>query len=768
MPSAPRLCGDARAYDCRSPAISAEELSEQERLALFAGTSDGGSEAWSRALVESLSDLVAVVDEQATIRWIAPSVTRQLGYLPGEVLGRPCFDLVHPDDLELAAEEWLDAVAKGTEGNPTRYRVRHADGNYRVMNVTASPQFDHPSIQGMLLTASDVTEWAKAEELLAEQTGLLESIARGAPLQVTLQRIVQMIDHTLQNVCASISTMDPDGAMRVRSAPDVPRDIVTILDEMSPAAPAARLVRDAEESFVEYDLTSVRQVGRGPAAVFAEHGLLVCRAAPIRLPQSGELLGSLSIFHRDHAAPTPFETELMGRALDLAAIALERHRIETALAHQTSHDQLTGLPNRLMVLERIADSLNRSVRQGVGVAVLLIDLDRFKVVNESIGHAHGDELLRQVAQRLTDAMRPGDTLGRFGGDEFMVVCPRVRDVDVAGRIATRFLGALKEPVHLADAEVHVTASIGIAFDTSGGSTPESLVRHADVAMYRAKAQGRNQHVVFHEQVDIEAVERLALEQALRTAVDEGQFELHFQPVVRLQDGRMSHVEALVRWQRPGHGIVMPGSFIPLAEETGLIVPMGWWVLEEACRQAAAWPALPDGDEVEIAVNLSAHQLAAPDLLEVVGGALERSGLPPQRLCFEVTESALVHDVDMAKAALQALKTLGVRIAIDDFGTGYATLDYVRHFSMADYLKIDRSFVEGVERAGSEEAAIVSAAISLAKSLGFTAVAEGVETLFQMEALRALECDLAQGFLFSRPVPLDAAIELLSTQASTQA
>ena len=245
-------------------------------------------------------------------------------------------------------------------------------------------------------------------------------------------------------------------------------------------------------------------------------------------------------------------------------------------------------------------------------------------------------------------------------------------------------------------------------------------------------------------------------------MERGEFELHFQPVVQLSDGLMTHVEALLRWNRPGHGMVLPGSFIG-AEETGLIIPLGWWVLEEACAQAAMWPELPNGDRVQIAVNLSPHQLSAPNLLDGVAGALELSGLEPERLCFEVTESALVHDMDGLKTALLGLKSLGVRIAIDDFGTGYATLDYVRHFSMADYLKIDRSFVGGVERPGSEEAAIVSAAIALAKSLGFTVVAEGVETLFQMEALRDLDCDLAQGFLFSRPVPIDDAIQLLASQ-----
>jgi len=309
----------------------------------------------------------------------------------------------------------------------------------------------------------------------------------------------------------------------------------------------------------------------------------------------------------------------------------------------------------------------------------------------------------------------------------------------------------------------VTASIGIAYSADASVPAESLIRNADVAMYRAKDQGRDQRVAFQENLDQRAVEQLTLERALRAAIEGRQFQLHYQPVVQLSDGSMTQVEALVRWNRPGHGLVVPASFIPIAEETGLIVPIGWWVLGQAVADAAAWPSLPGQAQVEVAVNLSARQLADAELVEVVSDALDHSGLDPSRLCFEVTESALVHDVEHAVASLNRLKGLGVRIAIDDFGTGYATLDYVRHFSMADYLKIDRAFIEGVDQVGSQEAAIVSAAIALAKSLGFTVVAEGVETLSQMEALRELDCELAQGYLFSRPVPLDDAVRILGAR-----
>ena len=517
--------------------------------------------------------------------------------------------------------------------------------------------------------------------------------------------------------------------------------------------------------FFLYDLVDDERL-TAAAELFAAHGFTQARDAALRAPRSGELVGSLTLLHRVPGELTQAELDLVHRATNLAAIAIERHRFEAALEYQALYDPLTDLPNRFLLLQRIQEALGRmgDGGRGSGLGVLFMDLDRFKVVNDAEGHAMGDLVLQQVADRFRLQLRDGETLGRFGADEFMVVSPGLADEVEAASVATRFADELRDPLVLPDGdEIFVSASIGIAFSDDPSVVAESLLRDADVAMYRAKDQGRDQWVVFQPNLDQRAVERLAHERALRSAIEYKQFELHYQPVVELSDGSMTQVEALVRWNRPGHEVVMPAAFIPIAEETGLIVPIGWWVLGEALTQAAVWPTLPGGRCIDVAVNLSARQLADPELVEVVADALDHTGLDPARLCFEVTESALVHDVHDAVGSLNRLKGLGVRIAIDDFGTGYATLDYVRHFSMADYLKIDRAFVEGVDRPGSQEAAIVSAAIALAKSLGFTVVAEGVETLFQMEALRELECDLAQGFLFSRPLPLEDAVELLASR-----
>jgi len=722
------------------------------------------SEVWAEAMVQGSSDLVMVADPDGVVRYASPAVTEVLGYDPDEFVAQEFSNVIHPDDL-VRSRGLFDVARAGRRAGARSYefRVAHRDGSWRAVSLRVADRTDDPAVRGFVVNLRDVSDRRRAEDLLAEQADLLEAIARGAPLEVTLGKIIAMVERNVEAVAALIGILDADGVIRVRSALGVPSEIVRAYDKAPPTAHGGEALRNGIGDMFVFDLVDGPQSAR-TTEMFARHGYTQARTAALRTPGSGELVGSLTLFHRVAGDLPTGQIDIVQRATNLAAIAIERHRFEAALEYQALYDPLTDLPNRALLSRCIQEALQHVGDSDTGVAVLFIDLDRFKVINDSEGHAVGDLVLRLVADRFRLRLLPGETLGRFGGDEFMVVCDRVgREAD-AVEAASRFADELRSPLILEDgSEIFVTASIGIAHVDDASVPAESLIRNADVAMYRAKDQGRNQQVVFQENLDQRAVEQLALERALRSAIELREFELYFQPVVQLSDGSMTHVEALIRWDRPGHGLVLPASFIPTAEETGLIVPIGWWVLGEAVTQAAAWPELPGGRSVEVAVNLSARQLADAELVDVVSDVLDHTGLDPSRLCFEITESALVHDVEHAVASLNRLKALGVRIAIDDFGTGYATLDYVRHFSMADYLKIDRAFVEGVDRAGSQEAAIVSAAIALAKSLGFTVVAEGVETLFQMEALRALDCDLAQGYLFSRPIPLDEAITLLGSR-----
>jgi diguanylate cyclase (GGDEF)-like protein/PAS domain S-box-containing protein len=704
-----------------------------------------------------------VADDDGVIGYASPALREVLGYRPEEFVSRSFLDFLHPADAGRAPGVFgRRPVSRG--GRSHEFRIAHQDGTWRVVSLRVADRRADPSIEGYVVNVRDVSARRRAEDLLAEQADLLEAIAKGAPLEITLAKIVGMLERQLPDARAAIGLLDGDGVIRVRAGlADLP-DLTAVLDGMGPDDGPGLTLRRGVGELTVYD---VADGGLGSVASrIAELGFAQTRVTVLRAPRSGDLLGSLNLFHPGSRDLTQPDLDLVQRAVNLASIAVERHRFETALEHQARYDPLTDLPNRFLLHERIELALSRIEAVGGGVAVLFIDLDHFKVVNDAEGHAIGDLVLTQVADRFRQALVGDEVLGRFGGDEFMVVSTEPADEAAAIEVAARFADELADPLLLPGGdEVFVTASIGISFSRDDRAAAESLIRDADVAMYRAKDQGRKQWVVFQSNLDHRALERLATERALRLAIEGHEFELHYQPVVQLSDGSMTQVEALVRWNRPGHDVVMPNAFISIAEETGLIVPLGWWVLSEAVAQAVRWPVLPGGREVEVAVNLSARQLADADLVDVVAEVLDLTGLDPARLCFEVTESALVHNVEQTVDSLNRLKGLGVRIAIDDFGTGYATLDYVRHFSMADYLKIDRAFVEGVDRVGSQEAAIVSAAIALAKSLGFIVVAEGVETLFQMEALQALDCELAQGYLFSRPLPLDDARALLVSRES---
>jgi diguanylate cyclase (GGDEF)-like protein/PAS domain S-box-containing protein len=440
----------------------------------------------------------------------------------------------------------------------------------------------------------------------------------------------------------------------------------------------------------------------------------------------------------------------------------ERMRLQEQLVHEAFHDALTQLPNRALFKDRLDRALRRRQRDGASVTVLFLDLDGFKEVNDSLGHAAGDELLVQVAQRLRTAVRPEDTVARFGGDEFAVMVETAAGAcaaEASVALATRIIGSTNDPFVIDSRELRVRASIGIA--TAGPDAPDidQLMRNADLAMYQAKAMRDGGFVTYDPTMHSGLVERLQLEADLRRAVDAGEFVLHYQPTVDLDTGDAIGFEALVRWEHPTRGLVPPTDFIPLAEATGLIRPIGLWVLTEACQQAAAWVAdSPDGDRpLQMSVNVSGRQFDKTDLPSVVSSVLAQTGLRPDRLCLEMTESVLMSDTEENLALLQRLKQTGVRLAIDDFGTGYSSLSYLRKFPV-DTLKIDRSFVE---RLGEQpdDGTLARTIVQLGQSLGLVTVAEGIETYAQFLALRRMGCELAQGHYFSRPVPA-AEAELL--------
>ena len=440
-----------------------------------------------------------------------------------------------------------------------------------------------------------------------------------------------------------------------------------------------------------------------------------------------------------------------------ALVVHAREAAEGTLAYQATHDQLTGLANRPMLIERLEHALSlRAWRDGI--ALLYIDLDRFKPVNDSWGHRTGDGVLSVVAERLVATIRPSDTVARLGGDEFVVLCEGVEGAEHIVAIAERIVQSIEEPMAVDDHIVVVSASVGIARPTAG-TTSESLLREADAAMYRAKELGRNRWELFDANLRSLVEQRRSAEAALQQALGGNELRVHYQPLIHVATGEIEGFEALLRWERPGFGLVVPDDFIPLAEETGLIIPIGAWVLDEACRQAAAWrDAFPDLPAPSIAVNLSARQLDQPALAATVAHALARSGLDPGSLVLELTESMIIRDDAQVLATLEEFKRLGARIAIDDYGTGFSGLAYLRKFPF-DILKIDQSFVRDLAPPESDTT-IVDSIVALTHSLGRVVVAEGVEVPEQLAALRAMGCDIAQGYLIARPLTAEAATAML--------
>jgi diguanylate cyclase (GGDEF)-like protein len=428
--------------------------------------------------------------------------------------------------------------------------------------------------------------------------------------------------------------------------------------------------------------------------------------------------------------------------------------------HAAFHDSLTGLPNRAMFTELLKAEIESSNRRNDHMfAVLFLDLDRFKNINDSLGHTHGDLLLVAFAERLERTLRPIDTLARFGGDEFAILLSGMTDATDAVRVAQRIQDELSQPFVLDKNSAFATASIGIALSSSGYDRPDDILRDADIAMYRAKENGKARYELFDHGMHARAVSRLQLESDLRQAIEQKEFCVYYQPIISLQTGRLAGFEALVRWNHPRRGLVAPADFIPVAEETGLIVPIGQWVLNEACAQVRQWQIdSPSHRSLSLSVNLSARQVAQPDLLQRIKDALETSKLNPHCLKLEITESVVMENAEAAAQMFKQLRSLGVQLSIDDFGTGYSSLSYLHRFPL-NYLKIDRSFV--MRLTTDNDNAIVRTISTLARNLGMEVIAEGIETEEQFQQLKMLGCEYGQGYLFSRPVSNDGVEHLLA-------
>ena len=682
------------------------------------------SEKRFRTLTQNSSDLITLFSATGIILYQSPSIERILGYGQDETLGDNSFDYVHPEDLDKVQLAFAEALKDHLRRPSVEYRFRHQDGTWRWLESVGTNLLSDPEVSGYVVNSRDVTERRKAEEkyrTLVEQIPVVPYIQEPygdepATCKVTYMspRIGEILGHPASRF------MDDPRFWRVLIHP---ADLGAVLAE------GERADKAGEPFSLEYRMISED----GKTVWVRDEALLV---------------------HDGKGEPLHWQ----GVLTDVT----KQKALEEQLKHRAFHDQLTGLPNRQLFVERLGRALGRTRRTGRQAAILFMDLDGFKVVNDSLGHEMGDLLLVALGERLRRRLRPEDTLARFGGDEFVVLLEAVDRRDHATQVAERISEALKRPFVVGGRELFVTASIGISLGTARTKSPEDLLRDADTAMYWAKDGHAAGHRVFDPVMHERVLNRLGLENDLRRAIEQEEFRLFYQPKVSLKDDTIAEVEVLLRWQHPHRGLLMPGEFIPLAEETGLIVPIGAWVLKEACRQMKEWqdrypPALP----LVACANVSVGQLRYPDLLHEVRSALGESGIEARNLGLEITESALVEDMETSMTLLRELKDLGVKIALDDFGSEYSSLSYLMRLPV-DFVKIDGSFARCLGE-NPKARVIVEAIISLAHSLGLEAVGEGVESAEQLEHLRSLGCDLVQGYHLARPMPPEALGRLLETQ-----
>jgi diguanylate cyclase (GGDEF)-like protein/PAS domain S-box-containing protein len=554
----------------------------------------------------------------------------------------------------------------------------------------------------------------------------LAAIYAGGSASVARIRTEDRFRAMAQNAADLVALVDSDGTLHYVS-PSV-RSILGYEPQMLEGKRALEIVHPDERVKVEAILADL--VGTSGKVITTE----------VRLLDS-----SGGARHFDVVMNNLLDNASIGGIVFNGRDVTERKVLEQELEHQAFHDPLTSLANRALFHDRVAHALARSSRDHTETSVLFIDLDDFKKINDSLGHAAGDEVLTQVAGRLRSCLRPEDTAARLGGDEFAILLEEAGHT-TAVLIAQRFLTALSTPFFAQQHEIVVRASIGIAVAAPGESSAEELLRHADVAMYSAKGRGKERYEIYLPNMGAAALERVELESDLRHAIENKELFLHYQPVIELEEGRIIGVEALVRWQHPRRGVISPASFVPLAEETGLIGAMGKLVLEEACLQGRRWAA---ATPIRVNVNISAKQLQDPGLVAQVDAVLKATGLDPRLLVLEITETTVMRDADESLLRLEQLRKLGLSLAIDDFGTGYSSLSYLKRFPI-DVLKIDKSFVDGITR-GAEESALVKAIVQIGRTLRLRTVAEGIESADQVSELRRIGCDAGQGFYFSRPV-----------------
>jgi diguanylate cyclase (GGDEF)-like protein len=610
---------------------------------------------------------------------------------------------------------------------------------------------DEGEISGLFGMAQDITERKKADALREGQARILEMIARSAPLQEVLTQLMYLIEAQLTGIYGSILLLDKDGAhLRHGAAPRLAPDYLKAIDgsRIGPGAGSCGTAVHRREAVITTEIMS-DPLWDGYRDLAAAHGYRSCWSTPV-LSHQGEVLGVFAMYSRTVREPSKAETNLIEITTRLAGIAIERKQAEERIHYMANHDALTGLPNRVVLGDRLEQAIRHARHHDRWVTVVFLDLDNFKFVNDSLGHSAGDGLLMTVANRMLASVRDIDTVVRLGGDEFVILLSdQPRSVEHVSQTLQKIRSAISEPVDLQGHRLKVTCSIGIANYPEDGMTADTLLANADAAMYRAKYVGRDNFLFYAPEFNAEAHEKLVMQKDLQDALANAELSLRYQPQVDLRTNRIFATEALARWHHPTKGSIPPDRFIPVAEETGLILRIGDWVLHEACRQNRAWQdaGLPP---MAVCVNVSARQFKERNLADRVVSALRESGLEARYLELELTESLIMQDVNLAIATMKELQGLGVQLSIDDFGTGYSSLSALKTFPVTR-LKIDKSFIDDLAT-NANDRAVAGAIISLAQKLNLRVTAEGVETDEQVAFLRDNNCHEMQGYRFSKPVP----------------
>ena len=704
-------------------------------------------------LIDLVPDNLWVKDAASRFVIANDATARQIGLSSSS-------DLIGRSDLELhaaeAAEKYLADERRIVEtGEPLidfEEYVIHPSGRKVWISSTKVPLCDDAGqVVGLVGISRDITARKLAERLRDGQAQILEMIATSAPLTDVLDRLARLIETQVDGVFASILLLDEAGLrLHHGAAPSLPEAYTQALDglRIGPCAGSCGTAAFTRQPVIVADVMRDARWTEC-SALAAAHGLRSCWSTPV-VSHQGQMLGTFALYSGSVRRPSAAEWRLIDGATRIAGIAIERKLAEDRIQFMATHDALTGLPNRTLLKERLMRAIQAAHRHDRWATVAFVDVDNFKYVNDSLGHNAGDELLKSIAGRMVATLRATDSVIRIGGDEFVVIfSDQSKDVERVVATVRKLQKAIAEPTEINGRPLGVTSSVGAATYPGDGEDADTLLINADAAMYRAKELGRDNFQFYQPEFNARFHERVCLQEELRAAIAHDEFVLHYQPQANLRTRTVLAVEALIRWNHPKLGLLPPARFIPLAEETGLIAPIGEWVINEACRQAREWRerGLPP---IRMSVNVSARQFRERRLTAIVARALDQNGVEAKFLELELTESLIMQDVDQAVATMEELKRLGVQLSIDDFGTGYSSLSALKTFPVAR-LKIDKTFISGLP-GDEDDMAVATAVISLGQKLNLKVIAEGVETAEQAAFLSENNCDEIQGYLLSKPMP----------------